>query len=181
MGALALGHGPAPRVPQDMGKSRCHWPERCEGQGSMALLSHWDLRAGSSGRSLPWESWLSWLARWWDSLGTVRWQAGAASSPAWAGLPWAKHPKPYLVVTAHPTPALLAFLGSVHPLSQNSINCWLLLPFRLLLTHPLPTAQLGMEHSPRSGGTARAGVQRGLECGTTQGCGAQREIGGGVK
>lgn len=93
MGALALGHGPAPRVPQDMGKSRCHWPERCEGQGSMALLSHWDLRAGSSGRSLPWESWLSWLARWWDSLGTVRWQAGAASSPAWAGLPWAEHPR----------------------------------------------------------------------------------------
>lgn len=67
-----------------------------------------------------------------------------------------------MLINAHPTSALPASLGNVHPPSQHPTNHGLLFLFPQLLTHPLPTAQLGMEHSPERGaqqgwGTAGAG------------------------
>lgn len=91
-----------------------------------------------------------------------------------AGVPWAEHPELYIVLML--VPSLLSRpLWAMCTLLPT--NHGLLFLFPPLLTHPLPAAQLGMEHSPRAGGTAKVGVQRGLEGGTAQGCGARRELG----
>lgn len=164
MGTLALGHGPAPRVPQHLGKICCCWPEAREGRGL-------GVPQGSDSRELwqepPWESWLSWLARWQDSLGTARWQAGA-------GLPW-------LNILSRSRGD-----GSSHRCSPG-------LPGQCAPSFPAPHKPGAAPHpstpqgtagdgaQPQSGGYCTGGGAAGAGGGTAQGCGAQRELRGGVK